>query len=972
MAGTTFDIVVLSSSPPEHSAAPPHNNGYPPRRVAVPPSSPPRYSPPMSPVRSIAGASRTNSRAPPIPEGAARGFATVGSLVQSEYFEQPVEEETPRIQQAQSQQGSREITGEEIVPIKKPRKRTTKTSEAGGDVEKPKPKPRARKPKASKETSTADPELRLPAPTKSRFFTDETTGTTIDSANENVSKLTKAGKPRKPRAKKQTVDEEGVEAIPKQKRTRVTKAKGTEKDKKAEREDAAVTSVHFRDAAGRATEELQHPPVRAQATARDDASIWDVPQSPQPKKKKVAPRQKQVDPVAEGLDLEEAVTRRRDWTPSHDTTIPSPFTDSIGKENKSLGPNADGTFTNLVSNFAYAQSPSVQITANATASTSTKEKMAVTKRRRIELVDIPGHQTNSRNSSPEKGKARKKKPRTITDIVTDQYASKEASPPDAVASNFFDARSATTKMPLNDVSAPDGIILPKKVPRKRNTSKSESEKAGPNAKPKRAPKKAAAKSKPVAEKLLSPTSALSRLSRQDVLFGTSSQLALEESPTMVRQLQQAIKESERDASLLGDLSLAAPLRWPKLERTIGRRALWAESARDADGGILEHMEDVYIPEPDRTQDAPLLMDGTYEQPDATRSFIDIDDIEPPPQHAPPSSLPTPPRIDSQPSQSTKVQEDDYPMIDDVFEDIDNYEQKPPPSNQHADSQHSFVDIDDFSPPPPAGNRASAPSQLPPPSPISINVSSQKRRGRRPKSKSAIPSSHATSTPKRASSVSSLQTQNSRSTPPAPAPTPRFIDIEEILDSEDEALESFSPTPPRTQRLANLAPLPLASFDGSPIKPTKKSPAADTTIPRIHRIPTTHLLWNTIKAPVFAALTTHVRSLPPTRDPKTPSWHEKILMFDPIILEDFTAYVNANTQIRTYKRATQKQIKAWNAEAKRRGDVGVDVDGRGVGDDEVLAVEKELEPFMVKAWCEGLSVCCVNRVRGNGGARKGLY
>ncbi|KAH9860952.1 hypothetical protein IAQ61_010688 [Plenodomus lingam] len=935
MAGTTFDIVVLSSSPPEHSAPPPHINGHPLCRVAVPLSSPLRYSPPMSPLRSISGAPRSNSRTAPITESAVRGFATVGSLVQSEYFVEPVEGETPPVQQAGSRRGSRETIHDNKVPTKKPRKRTTKTTAEEDDVEKPKPKPkpRARKPKANKDIPAADPELRLPAPTKSHFFNHETTESTTDPTDEVVPKLTKSGKPRKPRTKKQMVEEQGVESIPKPKRTRVTKAKKTTKDGQLPREDAALTSAQKRDAAGQTNEELKYSLGQGLAPVRDDATIWEVPQSPRPKKK-TAPKQKKVDPLAEGLDLEEAVTRRRDWTPPCDTAVVSHFTDSIGKENKSLEPNTNGTFTHLVSNFAYAQSPSFQTTATTTESVSTNERMPVTKRQRVELMDIPGHQTNSRNSSPEKGKAPKKKSRTITDIVTEQYAPKEVSPdPNAVISNFFDARSTTSKVPLNDNPGPDGIEPPKKAPRKQNNSKSDLEKTGANSKPKRAPKKSAAKPKPISEKLLSPTSALSRLSRQNVLFGTSSQLALEESPATVRQIQQAMRESERDSSFLDDSFLAAPPRWPKLERTIGRRGLWSESARDADGGMLEHMEDVHIPEPDRTEDIQLLMDGSNDDPDVAGSFIDIDDIEPLPQHTAPSDSTTPLQTASQTMKAVEVQDDDYPMIDDILE-----EQQPPPSNQNAESQHSFADIDDFTPPP-ARVHASVPSQLPSPTPDSTNTSPKKRRGRPPKSKPASTPQHS---------------------------TPRFIDIEEILDSEDEALSPFSPTPPRVHRLADLPPLPLTS----PSNPSKSS-TPDPTIPRIHRIPATHLEWSAIKPTIFTALTSHIRSLPPTRDPHNPSWHEKILMFDPIVIEDFTAYVNANTQVRVFRRATQKQVKAWNAELKRCGGAGV-LDVRDKAEDEVYAVEKELEGFMVKAWCEGLSVCCVNRIKGNGRKRKGFY
>ena len=99
-----------------------------------------------------------------------------------------------------------------------------------------------------------------------------------------------------------------------------------------------------------------------------------------------------------------------------------------------------------------------------------------------QLVEIPSNQANPRDSSPEKGKAPKKKPRTITDLVTEQYASKDAEPnPNDSSSNFFDSRASTTttKVPLNDTSTADGKAVPKKPARRRNSSKSGTEKERP-------------------------------------------------------------------------------------------------------------------------------------------------------------------------------------------------------------------------------------------------------------------------------------------------------------------------------------------------------------------------------------------------------------------------------------------------------------------------------------------------------------
>ncbi|KAI4660117.1 uncharacterized protein J4E79_005921 [Alternaria viburni] len=986
MAGNTmYDVVVLSSSPP--AASPLHD--APSRRVAMLASSPLAFSPPASPLRPTVGASKSNARAAPIPEGAVRGFATVGSLIRSEHFTSRLDDDFDAIQQAQPRRASQD-TIEPPLAAEKPKKRTTKkataTTNAADGSEKPKPKPRARKakPKSDREILDSDDELGRPPqrPTKSPFFDDDATESPGDPAAPaaDAPKLTKSGKPRKPRAKKVKTVEDGTEPAPKPKKPRVTKAKaGAGKGKQG---DASLVSAHLGGGADGGQESATRPSVEDHDTQAKPQSIWEVPDSPKPKKK-AAPKQRQPDPIAQGLELEEAVVRRRDWTPPPDTTIASPFTDSTGKENKTLSQNANGSFTNLLSNFAYAQSPSAQTAAKSNNATGA---VAATKRRRIELVEIPNNNTNSRDSSPEKGKAPKKKPRTITDLVTEQYALKDAQPvPDDATSNFFESRASTTttKVPLNDASAADGDAAPKKPVRRRNSSKSGTEKADPKPRSKKASSKAAAKPKPNAEKLLSPSSAMSRLQQQDVLFGTSSQLVLEESPTMVRQLQYALKESEQDVD---NVAYGAPPRWSRLGRVEGKRGLWAASSRDDEGGMLEHLKDVYIPEPDRTEDIPLLMDGTTDAPDEQgddqSDFIDIDDIppDPPPPIAISSDPPMPPPSISRATPMTKLRNDDDHMKDTGFRDIDDFMQEPPPSGQKPVSPDSFVDIDDFDFPPSAQMRKSPVSIFKPPASAPTPMDgSPKKRGRPTKSHSAIPTSvSASSTSILKPRAKSKTSTKMPSTPPTGSG--RFIDIDEILDSEDEALQLLSPTPPRTTKHANSQPLSLITLSPttSPSKSAKaKALAADQSLAPIHRIPTPLLEWPNIKAQVFAQITSHIRSLPPTTDPSKPTWHEKILMYDPIVIEDFTAYLNAHTPIRVYKKATQKQIKAWNADLKKQDKeavhLGVGPSREGDGS-EVFAVEKELESTMVQGWCESLSVCCIwgeNRTK-KGTARKGFY
>lgn len=974
MAGKEYTIVVLSSSPPAPDAFNSPRYAAPARRVAMPPSSPFALSPPSSPRKHAPGLMTSGSRAAPIPEKAARGFATVSSLVRSEHFAQQLDEDFAATQQAHSRRGSAEGTEEGAAPAEKAGTRATKnTAAVDGEKPKPKPKPRGRKPKADQELenedTTLDRELRLPPTRKSPFIENAEAQTTAEKPAEPVPaaeapKLTKSGKPRKPRAKKETADDGATD--PKPKKTRVTKPKAAAKAGKAPRNAADVVSAHF------LVNKDQNNTVTNTLTTEGDvdmqaSSIWDMPQSPQSKQK--APKQRTPDSLAEGLDLDEAVSRRRDWTPPRDTLAHSSSNVSTGKENRPFVRDATtGAFTNLISNFTY-ESPTAKVPSNTTTS---KETVAgVTKRRRVELVDLPGVQTTSRASSPEKGKAPKKKPRTITDLVTGQYAPKDANADvQTVASDFFSPRTSTTKVPLNDVT-PGDEAPQKKAPRKRSKSRENPEGATTKAKPRarKASSKPAAKPKPVVEKLLSPTSAVMRMNRQEVLFGTSSQLALEESPRTVRQIQRAITESEQDIGSAPHYLLEAPPRWPRLQRLEGRRGLWRESTRDSDGGLLENAGNIYIPEPDRTQDLPLLLDNAQDEPSLPSGFVDIDDIEFAAPIAISSDLPTPPE-----SQSQKQAVEQTPtrqLLSEAFEDIDDFENGLPPSNQKAESQTSFADIDDFqSAPPTVEHRPLSGRSRPPasaPAQATITSSPEKRRGRLPKAKSAIhivPASVPSPSHKLVSSEQTLQ--RLPSTPPKGSG--RFIDIEEILDSEDEALEAFSPTPPRVRKLQDSPPLPLA-FDSVSSAPMK-SQIDETDLTPIFRVLTSHLEWANIKPSICSAITAHIRSIPPTTNPKKPSWHEKILMYDPIILEDFTAYLNSHTKLRTYKRATQKQIKAYNNELKMKGNAILGVER----DDQVLAIERELEVHMVRDWCQEMSICCIHAKegRGRGSARKGFY
>lgn len=84
--------------------------------------------------------------------------------------------------------------------------------------------------------------------------------------------------------------------------------------------------------------------------------------------------------------------------------------------------------------------------------------------------------------------------------------------------------------------------------------------------------------------------------------------------------------------------------------------------------------------------------------------------------------------------------------------------------------------------------------------------------------------------------------------------------------------------------------------------------------------------------LFRYITDAVKTAPRSRDPEAPSWHEKMLMYDPVVIEDLTAWLNG-------------------------------------GELDRVGCEEEVGTGDVKKWCESRSVCCLYRVNINGKERK---
>lgn len=275
------------------------------------------------------------------------------------------------------------------------------------------------------------------------------------------------------------------------------------------------------------------------------------------------------------LRLDKASSRRLDWTPPTCRTIhTSPKTST-----QSFSESLLGSFSYNGATFGEQDNRSLKAA----------EQGMATKRRKLDIVQVgppapksamaapslpPKRTISVINPSCQRSKSPKKKYTTITGLATSHYSGEGANE----VSPMMQYLSATQQRALDD----DSESLPDTAKRKRTTKRSKSAK--------KVPRKSA---------LLSPQSALKSFEQQDMLFGFASQLARDESPTLIRDTIQAIKHSQK-ISLMSDpaptqntipTSEAAetPNRCDK--RNVGRfkrtRNLWSAAGRDEDNALLQ-------------------------------------------------------------------------------------------------------------------------------------------------------------------------------------------------------------------------------------------------------------------------------------------------------------------------------------------------------------------------------------------------
>ena len=521
--------------------------------------------------------------------------------------------------------------------------------------------------------------------------------------------------------------------------------------------------------------------------------------------------------------------------------------------------------------------------------------------------------------------------------------------------------------------------------RRRSEAKSASKKSTANKKPGRTRLRKST--------LLSPEEALQATKGQDLLFGTSSQLVQEESPTFVREIQQAIKASETQketnivarsfdngTSSNSSSNYGVPL-------LTSSRNLWSVAARDDNGRLLktEIIDLVDTPKPrsfqnldmedDLVLDAPPdLEDTDRQQVSDTTDHLDIPKAilksrkiswaaetedqdaahQPIPKSVAEAALRQRPKGRSPTKNPVALSGDGVsaPAIQ-VMPDFRGYTTA---KLSKAIASYGFK---------PVKNRdtmigllekcwegkarlalQSLPTNLSLQQPTVTGIaggkssSPVKRRGRPPKVKDPPAFTEDSATTHKP--TTKPRGRPKKSVVPSTAPS--------NIPLEEHSAASTQPPPPKIRTPVKPAfktpklSMPLEVIE-DPVPPTTPSPPRRRS-PSSKVLPlplsTISLLPDTSNTPsasspasrktyLHSKITEAIQSFPPTHDVKNLTWNEKILMYDAIVLEDLATWLNT---------------------------VGL---GR-------VGVDEEIHALEVRSWCEANSVCCLWKENLRGGKR----
>lgn len=437
--------------------------------------------------------------------------------------------------------------------------------------------------------------------------------------------------------------------------------------------------------------------------------------------------------------------------------------------------------------------------------------------------------------------------------------------------------------------------------------------------------------------ILSPEAAAKAFYEQDLMFGTCSQLEREDSPQTLEEMQEAIRASEKlfkeQKAPSDDQSVTSARPFSKL---VGSRNLWGVAARNTDGSLIrtEALDKANLTEPKEARKSiHKQKENDWFEIDFGESRSDSRTKTQVPEKSVPQYQGT--ITASQPSKNTEnsgpsmsSQQLSMPQYS-GFTDAELSKQVAAYGFKSMRGRKKMIDLLQkcWESKHGSGNKSAGPTQQ-----------SQKPKA----STSAKPQTSAPSKAKSTKSTSKSSSKTLQKSPKGKQTSRSFIDVDEIQDSEEEIL----PSPSRVQKRytdiytsksssAQEPSLDMSPKAPSPPSPTKRKPAAprkpsstrppsSTSITKPATRPDSSKraslpdLGTQITKAVHAQKQSPLSSMSNSRS--NPTWHEKILMYDPIVLDDFTTWLN--------------------------------VEGLGlVGED------REISVGSVREWCEGKGICC---------------
>ncbi|MCJ1337219.1 5'-flap endonuclease [Bachmanniomyces sp. S44760] len=695
------------------------------------------------------------------------------------------------------------------------------------------------------------------------------------------------------------------------------------------------------------------------------------------------------------LNLEKSNARRRSWTPVDDTIV----NDTEFRNNIISAPSQDTAtsgrngFMAMLEDYQFNRPTKEPMEERKSLNDFPRDAIRdfvrleegsfrhipLTSTDETQPVKRPAPQLVAPLVQGKKTKAPKKKPQTITFKATEQFIPEKTSVSASLLEYFAGPKAADEHV----VSTVDTLNDQRPPKRRRRT-----ETSGNPPKADRSRSKSKKKSRTDAL-VLAPEVALETARSQDLLFGTSSQLARDESPALLRDIQTAIKLSETTEHpplLTGEVS-----GWDTPDSTgsgssnassvallKSSKSLWSVSARDSDGNLL----DAEVVDLTNTPKAKCSADksekcvaGSETVELRNDAFTDISlllpqkaskgttsdigrDCEPTAEGSLPRSIAEAglrkrPRSQSPQKKSTKIQAkavlaaSEKPNFNGYtsahltkaiasygFKPIKNREQMIDLMEKCWESKQRLA-----LQPLPSNIGPEKHSRTSTCSDPGKEQSPQTRKGRPPKDKAlhdngkvgAVPKAapKPRGRPKKIESPPAHPERESDPTSSTPksvskrkAPTKKPKPAISPPPDEIEDLDGPSPTPSPPRRRVASPPSKTKAIKPLELELTSSTSSSAPSLPPTNSKDQSHLL---------PLMTLAVKSCPPTTDPKYPSWYDKILLYDPIVLEDLATWLNT--------------------------------DGLGR-----IGVDEEVGPALVRRWCEERGVCCLWRENLRGGAR----